>query len=213
MKRRSIQGLRTVTFESGQRVALILLHGYGANAHDLVPLMKLMPSDDPYDWYFPEGPCSLGKVERAWFPIRVGELEFLEARERVPEGFSEATVQLKALVEEVKGHYDRVYLGGFSQGAMLATNLTLQWPELISKLFILSGILISEKSWKKGVEKIRDIPTFQSHGAEDGVLPFAGAKALDQLFRKKPDHEFHEFSGGHEIPISVLSALSRFLHA
>ena len=211
---KSIRGLETVAFESGQQTAMVVFHGYGANCHDLVPVRELVSGQEGFDWYFPNGPLSvpigMGMMGRAWFPVRIGQLG-ASFTIQVPQGFQTATEQAKALVEEVKQHHSKVYVGGFSQGAMIATNIVMQWPQLIHKLFMLSGTLLNEGEWREQVVNMRDIPTFQSHGRQDMVLPFAAAEELNQLFRDKPDHQFHPFAGGHEIPPSILQSLSRFL--
>lgn len=203
---KSIRNLRTVAFESGQKIAVVILHGYGANCHNLVPIRESITDRDHFDWYYPDGPLDLG-IGQAWFPIRIGgaEVHF------IPQGLEQATEQIKGFLEEL--HRDRVYLGGFSQGAVVATNLAMQWPQLVHKLFILSGTMINGSNWQQWVANMREIPTLQSHGRQDMILPFAKAEALNQLFRAKPDHAFHPFSGGHEIPPSILQSLSRFLYA
>ena len=214
----SIQGLSTEVFSSGQKIALVLLHGYGANGRDLVSLREMIVEHGSYDWYFPEAPLSIslgmGLVGKGWFPLRVAQLAQHNSQfyREEPHGLREVTETLRAFLEQVRRDHSRVYLGGFSQGAIVSTNATMHYPYLVDKLFILSGTLINEDKWQEKLHGMREIPTFQSHGREDGVLPFSGAEALDKLLLSKTDHQFCPFSGGHEIPLTTLDALSRFLH-
>ena len=211
----SIQGLKTIAFNEGRPIALVGLHGYGANHRDLVSIREFIADAQSYDWYFPNGPLAvpigIGMQGRGWFPFRMEQLG-IDFSQKNPEGLDRASEQVKALVEELQKDYDKVYLGGFSQGAMVSANLTLQWPELIQKLFMLSGTLLREQDWRQWFEGAGHILSFQSHGRDDAILPLSAAKALSRIFEQGPNHEFHEFSGGHEISPSVLQSLSRFLY-
>ncbi|MCY4643494.1 MAG: hypothetical protein OXB88_02655 [Bacteriovoracales bacterium] len=210
--------LEVGSFESDGRkreTAIIVLHGYGANFKDLVPIRKSVKDDELFDWYFPNAPLSIplgiGLEGRGWFPISIGSLG-LDLTSKVPDGFQEVSEKVKSLVEEIRESHGKIYLGGFSQGAILSANVAMEWPSLVDKLFMLSGILINENRWRRCVPGVREIPTFQSHGRYDEVLPLSGAKALNEMFRKKPNHTFLEFDGGHEIPLSAQKALSEFFH-
>ena len=131
----------------------------------------------------------------------------------MPKGLPAIAEQLQQLLTALAQHHSKIYLGGFSQGAIVSCHLTLNWPELIHKLFMLSGTLINAPQWQLALSHhhVRAIPSFQSHGQDDMVLPLAGARALNELFRAKPNHQFLEFSGGHEVPPALLQALGKFL--
>ena len=52
---------------------IIMLHGYGASAHDLYPLHSSLNIKSNPTWYFPNGiikvPIGTNIYGRAWFPI------------------------------------------------------------------------------------------------------------------------------------------------
>ena len=60
------------------------------------------------------------------------------------------------------------------------------------------------------------VPVFQSHGTDDPILSPDVAKRLrDMLLNEGVSVDWHEFRGGHEIPMDVLAiseALSRGLY-
>lgn len=108
-----------------------------------------------------------------------------------------------------------VVLGGFSQGAMLATDVVLSGPERFAALVVLSGSIVKEKAWQARLGALTPgLPAFMSHGQSDPVLPFRIAEDLrDQLRAASADVTWVPFAGGHEIPWPVLERLRAFLDA
>jgi phospholipase/carboxylesterase len=231
----SIAGLHAHVFQAAAgapTAAVVLCHGFGAPGDDLVDLapalVQAAPSLAQVRFYFPAAPLSLSAMgwgeSRAWWLIDMEALQranqspeaLKEFRNVEPLGMAAARKQLTALVEHVANEtqlpYSRLALGGFSQGAMLATDVALRLPEALGALCVLSGTLLLEDVWRAKLKQRTAMPVFQSHGTEDVVLPFAGAKALQALFVSSAvEHEFVPFDGGHTIGPSVLSRLAQFL--
>ncbi len=202
---------------------VILLHGYGASAEDLASLPFELEALPNIRWIFPQAPHELEMegqlIGRQWFPIdpatrerawAYGEpFDFASLR---PQGLDEAT----ALVLKMLEHLDLdkpLTLGGFSQGAMVATDALLIGTAPCHRLAIFSGALVDKAAWGKShVGDSRDIAFFQSHGTKDAILPFSGAQALEATLQKAGLHgHLLSFSGGHSIPSSALAAFSSFL--
>ena len=201
---------------------VILCHGFGAPGTDLVGLGAEWLAGEPalksVRFVFPEGPLTLAEVPgaRAWWHIDMAEVEraLAEGRERnmagqTPPGLSSARQKLRGLIDvmmqEIGVGWDRVVLGGFSQGAMLTTDLALRVEESSAGLMILSGTLLNESEWSANVSRRMGLPIFQSHGRSDPILPYAQALALQKLLQDaKLPVSFHAFEGGHEIPPQVL---------
>jgi len=128
---------------------VVFCHGYGASGEDLVPfvpeLLEREPRLAPVRFAFPAGPLSMGPAAwgdaRAWWPLDWMKLSTLsrtpEGRERlrdeVPEGLTSARRKLQGCVDALLAGAglgpERMVLGGFSQGAMLATDLALAWEQ------------------------------------------------------------------------------------
>ncbi len=103
-------------------------------------------------------------------------------------------------------------LGGFSQGAMLATDVALRLEEAPAGLIIWSGTLISEPEWRKRAPARRGLGVFQSHGRQDPLLPFLRAVALrDLLIEAGLEVDFLAFDGEHTIPLEALERTADFL--
>ncbi len=211
----------------------VLCHGYGAPGDDLVGLVPEVLRAQPalsgrVAFAFPEAPLEIPGVPfgRAWWPIDVthferalvsGKLE--ELFEEVPEGMAEARGLLResvtALARDVVGlPMSKVVLGGFSQGAMLATDLALRLDDAPAALAVLSGTLLCRGDWKALAPRRKGLPVLQSHGTADPLLPFAAAKELERLLRDAGlDVTFVSFAGGHGIDHGVLDALAALVAA
>ncbi|RME17215.1 MAG: esterase [Bdellovibrio sp.] len=201
---------------------IVLFHGYGANCHDLVPLHQLSHCSKA-QWFFPDGPLEvligLGLKGKAWFPVDTQAFEQAVAKGQHhllsqirPQGFDEAL----QLAENFVNHLPvkKLILGGFSQGAMLATELSFRMSKKPEALIILSGALVDEPHLSSLLDQPENkkIPFFQSHGQQDPLLSFQEARRLYELLTTKGlKGHFVSFSGGHEIPTQVLEELNTFL--
>ncbi len=176
---------------------------------------------------FPEAPLVLSQLGmaygRAWWEIdldRISAARDPEAIRRLsqhtPEGLIPVRRAMIALVDELArqagGAVSRLVLGGFSQGAMLTTDVALRLEEAPAGLLILSGSLICEPEWRRKAPARRGLKVFQSHGTQDPLLPFARAVALrDLLIDAGLEVDFFSFEGVHTIPPEALRRAADFL--
>lgn len=200
--------------------AVVLFHGYGADMNDLAPLHRYLDPDGKFHWYFPNGPVPVpfGNMweGRAWFPIDMAELEraMRENRHRTfadkrPPEFLASLETVELELRELQKRHSKLILGGFSQGAMLASHLAARLSP--TALIILSGTLL-DRTGLEAAPFERSVPFFQSHGDNDPLLSLAQAKDLNQLLKEKGwDGVWAPFRGGHEIPPQVLQTLMTFL--
>jgi phospholipase/carboxylesterase len=107
---------------------------------------------------------------------------------------------------------DRFVLGGFSQGAMLATDVALRLKKPPAALCVLSGALIVEEEWQPLAAERGSLRVLQSHGHYDSILPFPMGEALrDLLTRSGLAVDFLPFAGDHEIPDTVVARLAKMI--
>ncbi|TGL62637.1 alpha/beta hydrolase [Leptospira jelokensis] len=204
---------------------VVLFHGYGASAFDLYPIHEVLVTDQKFNWVFPHGHLSIplmpGYNGRAWFPIDMAALEeairkndFRNFADKDPEGMDIARASAYLMLEALGVPWSQLILGGFSQGAMLATDITLRNEQNSKGLMILSGALVNEALWKDLAPKKTNLRFFQSHGEFDPILGYANAKKLEKLLRNSGLlGEFIAFPGGHEIPAPVVQGISRYLNS
>ena len=210
---------------------VVLCHGFGAPGTDLVPLGQMLLRQPKMaatvQFLFPEAPLSLEAMGmpdgRAWWPIDMRKLQmaaalgtFRDLSKDCPAELPRARELLLGLIQtwtERSGvPLSHFVLGGFSQGSMLATDVTLQLDENPAGLVILSGTLLNADVWRERAPRHKTLRVLQSHGSNDPILPFAAAGALrDLLNNAGADVEFLPFSGGHEIPYTVLDRFGTFL--
>jgi phospholipase/carboxylesterase len=213
--------------------AVVLCHGFGAPGDDLVPLARALQRLEPrlaqVSFYFPSAPLSLeafgGGTARAWWLIDFEALARLNRgdpgalrafRQQAPEGLAEARAALQGLLSQVLVETGlspgALVVGGFSQGAMLSTDVTLQGSATPAGLAVLSGTLLTEDPWRAGLARHPGLAVFQAHGRQDPVLGFAAAEALRALLEGGGAQvTFTAFEGGHGIPVEVLQGLGGFL--
>ena len=211
-------------------LAVVLCHGYGAPATDLLPLAQelvhLQPSLGPkVRFVFPAAPLSLAALgmpgARAWFHLPP---EVLMGQERdwgkfevsVPEGLAQARRGLMSLLSALsagtKLPYGRIVLGGFSQGAMVTTDVALRLEEAPAALCLLSGTLICQDEWKQRAERRKGLPVLQSHGRYDDILAFRQAERLrDVLTGAGLSVDFLPFNGPHTIVPEALERMAELL--
>lgn len=212
---------------------LVLCHGFGAPGDDLVPIGGYLLQSQP-EWadrvaiLFPEAPLSLAEMGmpggRAWWPIdmlklsqmmQLGEFRDLrsEAPERLPLCRDLLTESISALQSELNLPMSQTVVGGFSQGAMLATDWTLHAAEPPGGLVVWSGTLLNEVDWRARSQNLSGLPIVQSHGTEDQILPYQAAECLQELFTSAgAEVNFVPFRGGHTIPPPAIAAAVSLLN-
>jgi phospholipase/carboxylesterase len=179
---------------------------------------------------FPAGPLSMGAAawgeSRAWWPLDWMKLSTLsrtaEGRERLrneaPEGLVPARRKLQGSIEALLAGTglgpERVVLGGFSQGAMLATDLALHWEHRPAALVALSSVPVTADVWRKLAPRRAGLPVILSHGRQDPVLPYSEGEALRELLTTGGlSVEFVPFDGPHTVHPDALDRMARRLAA
>jgi phospholipase/carboxylesterase len=211
----------------GDGPAILLCHGFGAPGDDLCDLARVIDAGKGVRWLFPEAPLVVdvgpGTQGRAWWPIDMMRLQMSIMRGEhrslageTPEGLGSATGALEGCISElVRSHgiqRDRLLIGGFSQGAMLTTEVALFAKEPFAGLAVLSGALVSEVRWREAAKASGpSLHALMSHGRADPLLLFDGAEALRKMLEEsgaKVDWVPH--NGQHEIPMAVVERLAAF---
>jgi len=220
-----------VTPDSPPSMIVCFAHGYGAPGTDLVPLaaelVALAPALSRCRFVFPEAPLvpeELGPWGgRAWWPIDLAALQDALARgaQRVladtePDGMGSARRKLAAALEvalrEAGLGWDRLALGGFSQGAMLALDLALRADEPPAAVVAFSPTLLCEAVWRRHATRRAGLPVLVSHGRQDPLLPFAQSEALVRLLAEQGlAVDFVPFDGPHTIAMEGLERAARHL--
>lgn len=195
--------------KSEKKKAIILLHGVGSNESDLFSLADELPKD--YYIISPRGKFTLSAGSYAWYNVdfSTGKPVFNKEQEL------ESREALLRFIKQVKEKYgfDEIYLGGFSQGAIMSCSIGLLYPEKIKGVICLSGRILQEiRSEVKKANELHKLKIFLAHGTQDGTLTVAFAReAKTYLKQIKTVLSYHEFEMGHQINAEVLKELNKWL--
>lgn len=217
-------GIRTWE-EGAGRIPLLLLHGYTSSPQDWLPFTQTIHISSIRRFVFPEAPEATSPPEgplggRAWwrlglenYPSRDGLPDLSKAR---PEGMTRAVQTIQRLIHDLHARLDypreRVIVGGFSQGAIIAADLAFRTEEPMQALVLLSPTFVDEQGWLPLMHHRAGLPVFVAHGRQDPTLPFASTERLQHAMRSAGLRvTWMPFDGGHEMPAEVVTALNSFL--
>ena len=108
--------------------------------------------------------------------------------------------------------HNKIYIGGFSQGGMMALHAGLFSKKNYSGAIILSSKIIDDKSIKNFIKNPEKTKVFISHGRFDSVIDInEGRKIKHTLEKQGFDLFYKEYDIGHEISVEVIQDLSKWL--
>ena len=109
-----------------------------------------------------------------------------------------------------KYNLDEVYLGGFSQGAIMSYSIGLLYPNEVAGVVAFSGRLLEEiKPLVKKDAYLQKLNVFVAHGVQDNTLPIHYARqAKDYIESLGIAVSYHEYPIGHQISSDVLQDLN-----
>jgi phospholipase/carboxylesterase len=215
--------LETVVSGGKGPPTFVLLHGYGSTPEGWMPFTSTIALPNGTRFVFPRGPGETVPPDgpiggRAWW--RIDLASHIPPGQKVPDlsatrppGLKETAARVHTLLRDLSwSPGGPIVLGGFSQGAMVATETALSWNDDLAALVLLSGTLVDEDEWVRAFARRRGLPVFISHGRSDDILPFEVA----DRFRRELEAAglrvtWVPFEGGHEVPESVVVALNAFL--
>ena len=142
--------------------AFVLVHGRGANEQDLFGLFDALDPERRFHGFSPRGPLSLPPGGAHWYAVpRVGYPD--------PGTFAQGFTALASFVDGLP--YDRIVLGGFSQGAVMSLSVGLgQGRARPAAILAFSGFIPVVDGWELGTE-LPFPPIAMAHGTYDPVIP------------------------------------------
>jgi phospholipase/carboxylesterase len=224
----NIGGLRTTAVGNPDApLTLVLLHGYAMEPADLAPFAHSIGI--PAYFLLPQGPVASPNGGHAWWEVDLGARESAlavgprdlatdnprglpAARQEFGQFLAAVTAEAKPYRTTSRRTSPTTVIGGFSQGGMLALDWVLRGNQPVDGLALLSTSRLAISDWLPQRERLRDLPVFLSHGANDRDLGFAAGERLrDFLLESAAQLTWTPFDGGHEIPLVVWRGLRKFL--
>jgi phospholipase/carboxylesterase len=181
--------------------ALVLLHGRGADEHDLQPLLDAVDPEQRLHGYTPRAPLSLPPGGAHWYAVpRVGYPD--------PATFAAGFSALAEWFDALPYPAEHIVLGGFSQGAVMSYALGLgAGRPRTGALLALSGFIPTVDGWQADLESPFQ-PIAILHGAHDPVIPVEfGRRARTTLEGAGADVLYREYPIGHWIDPQAIPLL------
>lgn len=191
--------------DRGGRPLLVLLHGYGADEHDLFGLIPYLP--DGIDVASVAAPLAppWPMPGRSWYAI-----DGLDGRD--PEAVTAAARAVLRWLDDAAPDAPSVALLGFSQGAAVSLQALRLAPERFDAVVALSGYAAPGELPQDEALAERRPPVFWGRGTHDDVIPPA---LIDHTAQWLPGHS--DLSGRvytgltHSISEEELHDVHRFL--
>ena len=193
---------------------LVLMHGVGSNEQDLFGLARMLPPQ--FHVLSLRAPYVLSPDSYAWFEFdvlpsgerRIDEEQERESRFLVGEMVASASQQLGVPPE-------RIVVGGFSQGGIMALSLLLTKPESVRAALVWHSRLLPQvvphiappEAWEGRARGV-------GHASPYNVIPPSAAQATRELARTLPlKLSGTDFPGAHEIRPAELQATLAWLQS
>lgn len=155
--------------------ALILLHGRGATAEDILSLSAY--------WDFPTLAYMAPQAEgHTWYPNR-----FIQPVEQNEPFLSAALSKVDGILKEVEAHnipVNKIFIGGFSQGACLASEYVIRNPRRYGGLLAFSGGYIGPLGMpRQPAADLGGMPAFLGCSDMDPHIPLQRVKETAALLK------------------------------
>ncbi|HEY7982715.1 MAG TPA: phospholipase [Ktedonobacterales bacterium] len=191
---------------AGKPPLLLLLHGVGSHERDLFSFADAV--DPRFLVLSLRAPLVRGPDSFAWFNV-----QFL------PQGYAIEPDQLRASRDRILAFIGeaiqaygadaaRVYLLGFSQGAIMALTTLLSSPNALAGITALSGRIPPEViPWIAPQAELAGAPVLVIHGTLDAIIPIDYARRAREVLQALPvDLTYIEYPLPHTIGERTLAA-------
>jgi phospholipase/carboxylesterase len=195
--------------DEGLAPGLLLLHGRGADEEDLMGLVEAL--DGRFIVVSPRAPFRAGQGW-AWYGLpSIGQPD--------RETFLASLEALKEFVGGLPGAYGidpgRLYLMGFSQGAIIGSVLAMALPDKMRGVVMHSGYVpqaVENMELEISPEGLAGKPFLVAHGKYDDVIPVGlGRDSYEYLQEVGAEVVYQEYPIGHSISEESLYDFSEWL--
>ncbi|HTM10937.1 MAG TPA: alpha/beta hydrolase-fold protein [Verrucomicrobiae bacterium] len=197
----------------GPHPTILALHGWGANALDLLGLAPYL-CGGRFLVICPQGPLTVPIGQHAvgygWFPLTMGQPPDVPA-------IVSARDKLRAFLDAAINRYPidgkKLVVLGFSQGGVMAHSLALAEPERFAGVAVLSSWLPKELlSLFSQADGKQLPPILVQHGSLDELIEIARARdSIEALRGLSSQVTYREYDMAHEIGPKSLGDLTEWL--
>ena len=184
---------------------VFVLHGRGADAHDLTDIAPLI--DNNYRFIFPNAPEPFEAAPGFTFGYT-----WFDGWPAERDSILRSRAKLLRFIDEAVNRYptppDKVILAGFSQGGLMSIDVGFRTKQKLAGIVVMSGALYEEDPPPFS----GDIPVLMIHGTADDMIPVLAAhRARRVLEQHGVRPEYHEFAMGHYVTPESMAVVSEFI--
>ena len=176
---------------------IILLHGWGADTDDLLPLGKAIIHDSCFEFEIISLKAPILRpngIGRQWYSL-------------FPPNWNEAEIAVDELLETLNGFdknetpLKKTILLGFSQGGAMALDAGLR----LDLGLVISCSGYPHPKWNP----IKNNPVLLSHGIQDEVVPVKASREILKRLKSKGmlNNELHEYNCSHTIHSNFIEVI------
>nr|WP_263326650.1 alpha/beta hydrolase [Neobacillus sp. Marseille-Q6967] len=186
--------------------ALFLMHGIGSNEQNMLSLVHGL--EDKFFIFSIRGHL----MQPPGFAFFTIEGYGKPHREVFDQAVNKLTNFIDYACEQYPLDKDKLYLMGFSQGAILAMTLGLSLGSKIKGIIALSGYIPAFVKEEYKIQSVEQLSAFISHGEMDQVLPFEWGVANHEYFRVLGAKvTFRTYPDGHTISMENYQDFMKWL--
>lgn len=191
--------------KNGKAPAIFLMHGMGSNENDLPNIVQTLKND--YYIFSLRGPISQGSGYSFFTIERIGQPH--------QEPFKQILLDLQHFIEKAIEEYsideNKIYLLGFSQGAILSQSLATILGSKLAGIVSLSGYLPKMVIEEMRIAEMDQLKVFIAHGEQDQMIPFNWSKDSKEFFESHgASVQYFAYTGGHFVTPHLVERIEQF---
>jgi phospholipase/carboxylesterase len=188
---------------------VVLLHGRGADMHDLADVAPLFDTAGGCRFVFPNAPKPFEP-----YPGMSAGWTWFEGWPPEHESVIESRATLLRFLDEITERYPtpegKLVVAGFSQGALMSLDSGLRTEKKLAGIIAMSGGLYEADL--PALTRHKGLPVLIAHGTLDDVVPVNYARRARRVLEEAGlDVEYHEFAMGHQLAQEEALAVKAFL--
>ena len=188
---------------------LFLMHGYGNNEKQFNRLVEEL--NNKYLIVSMRAPFNFMVIKNRWYEYSISDGDTLSNQAQIDMSTKRIIKTIEHIEEEYNIDEKKIFIGGFSQGAIMSYKLALLYPNKFGGIIIHSARLPVEYSVKE-LNLYKNLNILIIHGSEDSGLSTKWAYQGKALFEKLgANTDYYEAKIGHKMNKETYGKIKQWL--
>ena len=188
---------------------LFLMHGYGNNEKQFNRLVEEL--NNKYLIVSMRAPFNFMVIKNRWYEYSISDGDTLSNQAQIDVSTKRIIKTIEHIEEEYNIDEKKIFIGGFSQGAIMSYKLALLYPNKFGGIIIHSARLPVEYSVKE-LNLYKNLYILIIHGSEDSGLSTKWAYQGKALFEKLgANTDYYEAKIGHKMNKETYGKIKQWL--